>query len=544
MPPIRNTISRLRERFISLASFIARPPTPTLRRLYPRTPLASAICVPLVQFPPLSGPCTDLLEHPDVNDPNLIDLDAACFMMLTTDLPALFGIMARPANRKVPVRDLPDFDDWLHVISDPIVVKVYAGSDEQERAAFKDDLVNTLRQAFGMTLICSPDSLTLSRNQVNVPISAMSDALHSLGARVCRVSFFGMKWKMQDAEPRIDGFIQRYRAKMGSSVPTQKNMFDYGIQFLTGGLQLYKFGEAQCEARRFREGTVHEMCNEAGYGSLDFRPILDPHVVKVKVYQVLCHDILSVIQRQMLDDMPATMRTMRTRLRQLQDLMQRWGAMTEDVLSSRISGIRVEVTVHTEMVIDGRRLCSELDLFRIGGLESALGGPFGTMSFALDRFLYWCRFHILAFAAEVHGRDERAPSIRVRNAYTFARQAIGWSGRFMGRQLQEARDWSVVVAQVSTQQLTDQGLPEFAYDGWELDSPEVRPLIQDFLEHAQWFLYSSVRDRSIPGLMLMRPNGRGFLAKKGIYEDRVGAARHYIGLYGADWRDHVRSLQV
>jgi hypothetical protein len=77
----------------------------------------------------------------------------------------------------------------------------------------------------------------------------------------------------------------------------------------------------------------------------------------------------------MLDDMPVTMRTMRTKLSQLQDLMERWGAMIEDVLSSHISGIRVEVTLHIEMVIDGRRLCSELDLFQIGGLERALGGP-------------------------------------------------------------------------------------------------------------------------------------------------------------------------
>jgi hypothetical protein len=340
-----------------------------------------------------------------VNDPNFIDLDAACFMMLTRDLPTLFGIMARPANRKVPVRDLREFDDWLHVISDPIVVKVYAGNDEHERDAFKDDVVNTLRRAFGLTLTCSSDSLTLSRNQVNVPISAMSDALHSLGAKVCRVSFFGMKWEIIDAEPTIDRFIQRYCAEMGSFVPTQKNMFDYGVQFPTGGLELYKFTEVQREARRFREGTVHEMCNVEGYGSLDFRPIIDSHIVKVKVYQALCHEILSVIQRRMLDDMPATMRTMRTRLNQLQDLMERWGAMSEDVLSTRISGIRVEVTVHTEMVIDGRRLCSELDLFRIGGLESALGGPFGIVSGALDMFLYRCRFYISAFAAEVHGKD-------------------------------------------------------------------------------------------------------------------------------------------
>jgi len=158
-----------------------------------------------------------------------------------------------------------------------------------------------------------------------------------------------------------------------------------------------------------------------GYGSLDFRSIIDPHIAKVKVYQVLCHEILSVIQKQILDDVPATMRTMRTRLNQLQDLMECWGAMTKDVLSSRISSIRVEVIVYTKMLIDGRRLCNELDLFRIGGMESALDDTFATISCALDRFLHWCRFHISAFAVKFHGRNKYAPSIRVRSAYTFAR---------------------------------------------------------------------------------------------------------------------------
>jgi hypothetical protein len=57
-----------------------------------------------------------------------------------------------------------------------------------------------------------------------------------------------------------------------------------GSDFLQLGCKLYKFSEIQREAHKFREGTVHEMCNEAGYGSLGFRPILDRHIVKVKVY--------------------------------------------------------------------------------------------------------------------------------------------------------------------------------------------------------------------------------------------------------------------
>ncbi len=68
-------------------------------------------------------------------------------------------------------------------------------------------------------------------------------------------------------------------------------------------------------------------------------------------------------------------------------------------------------------------------------------------------------------------------------------------------------------------------------------------MIQDFLEHAEWFLFNRVRDGTIPDLMLRKPNGGGYLPKKGIYDDRVGAAHHYIGLYGPDWRDHVSSIE-
>ncbi len=38
-------------------------------------------------------------------------------------------------------------------------------------------------------------------------------------------------------------FIQWYRAKMGFSMPIQKNMFDYEVQFPIGELQVYKFSE-------------------------------------------------------------------------------------------------------------------------------------------------------------------------------------------------------------------------------------------------------------------------------------------------------------
>ena len=290
---------------------------------------------------------------------------------------------------------------------------------------------------------------------------------------------------------------------------------------------------------------MHEMCNEVGYGSVDFRHILDPRIARVKIYQGLCHEILSVIQKQMLDQMPGTRRTMRTRLRQLQDLMDRWRDMTEDMRSSRLSGIRVEITVQTEMVIDGRRLCSEQDLFQIPGIERALGGPFDTRALSILQFMDFGQGHISAFAAMVYGRQEQHPSVDVQSALTFARQAIGWSGKFMEAQLRAARDWAIDAADAEVQRLErmDESGVGYTYDGAELDALEDRPLIQDFLQHAQWFLSGRVRERTIPGLMLMARHGGRFLPKTGIYVDRVGAARHYIRTYGADWRDHIRFIR-
>jgi hypothetical protein len=109
--------------------------------------------------------------------------------MLTRDLPDLFGIMACSANRRVKIRDLVEFSDWFHVVSDPIVVRVYAGRDRDERDSFRANLVEMLRIPLGLTLTYSNDSHTLSCNHVNVSVSAMSQALHALGARICRVSF-------------------------------------------------------------------------------------------------------------------------------------------------------------------------------------------------------------------------------------------------------------------------------------------------------------------------------------------------------------------
>lgn len=60
-------------------------------------------------------------------------------------------------------------------------------------------------------------------------LTAMPQVFGSLGTRVYYVSFFGMKWRIVDAEFVLDRFIAWHQAYMGSSVLMQRNMFDYGI---------------------------------------------------------------------------------------------------------------------------------------------------------------------------------------------------------------------------------------------------------------------------------------------------------------------------
>lgn len=67
-----------------------------------------------------------------------MDFDVVCFFMLIIDLLNLFGIMVRLVNRRIIVKDLEEFYDWLYVILDFIVVKVFVGNNYDERENFKN----------------------------------------------------------------------------------------------------------------------------------------------------------------------------------------------------------------------------------------------------------------------------------------------------------------------------------------------------------------------------------------------------------------------
>ena len=106
-----------------------------------------------------------------------------------------------------------------------------------------------------------------------------------------------------------------------------------------------------------------------GDGSIRLTPSIDVRISKVNICQELCHEILSILQRLMLDNMPNTLRTMRTRATQLRSLIMGWESLSEVERSNRLGGIRVELGVTTERVrynntSAARWICHESEVFR------------------------------------------------------------------------------------------------------------------------------------------------------------------------------------
>ena len=101
------------------------------------TPPSFRPCDHLQTFRPTVGRFADDRELGDVNNPQHMDVDAPCFFMLSQDLPLLLGAIIRPDNRKVRIRNFEGFGDWMYVISDHVVVGVYAGDTDLERELTK-----------------------------------------------------------------------------------------------------------------------------------------------------------------------------------------------------------------------------------------------------------------------------------------------------------------------------------------------------------------------------------------------------------------------
>jgi hypothetical protein len=85
-------------------------------------------------------------------------------------------------------------------------------------------------------------------------------------------------------------------------------------------------------------------------------PRIDVCISRIKIYQKLYHEIKSVMQRQMLEDISTIIWTMRTRTSQFKALILGYDSLSEVECSSRLYDIRMEINIQTRRVMDGRYL--------------------------------------------------------------------------------------------------------------------------------------------------------------------------------------------
>ena len=122
-----------------------------------------------------------------------------------------------------------------------------------------------------------------------------------------------------------------------------KNRFDIGIVYHDHeNVTLFKLNSQQTH---HVAGDVHEMLNVRDFDSVEFKFTTNAHVKKVKVYQELVHDVISVIPKVALDDMPVTIRTIKTSQNKKSILLPHWKKMIPRTQRSRWTCTRMEITI-------------------------------------------------------------------------------------------------------------------------------------------------------------------------------------------------------
>lgn len=116
-------------------------------------------------------------------------------------------------------------------------------------------------------------------------------------------------------------------------------------------LVLLGFNETQQLSHQLVEDRVIEMYDMQGLGFVSLNLSIDERISKIKKYQKICHEILSVIQRQMLDGMSSTIWTMRTKKSQLGTLILICDSLSGADRNGRLGIIRVEINDQTEAPI-------------------------------------------------------------------------------------------------------------------------------------------------------------------------------------------------
>lgn len=124
-------------------------------------------------------------------------------------------------------------------------------------------------------------------------------------------------------------------------------------------MYLFKFNNNQLLARRFKTRRMHQMCHIEGFNSVDLKLAMKEHIKKVKVYEKLCHKVLSVILKDKVDNLPKMVQTICTRFDHM-TLFQHSKHMHNHTHRLHVLDTRIEVTIgNVNKVINAHKVCND-----------------------------------------------------------------------------------------------------------------------------------------------------------------------------------------
>lgn len=153
-----------------------------------------------------------------------------------------------------------------------------------------------------------------------------------------------------------------------------------------GMMLLIRFSYLQHCVCRFREGSMHEICNELSYECMNLCRYQSLNYLRLILLSVdhdilssihertfdedqglldVDHKILLLIYKRVFNDVSAMMHIICTRVKTLLHNLD----ISCDMCISHMSNIMIDFALHTMLVVDKHQLCSEHDMFYIEGRE-------------------------------------------------------------------------------------------------------------------------------------------------------------------------------
>ena len=410
----------------------------------------------------------------------------------------------------------------------------------------KKNIINIMRQYYDVNVSEGAGGRYLALNTLSVPTEVLLMACRIAGVKHYRICGYGQKWPLSLAEPLLTRFVIRYNQTLGQDAIRRRNVYDVGcMDWSCCNIVLLSFSDMQLEQGQLCNRKLHEVMDRATpHGGIEFS-VRGVRNISVKIYQEFVHEIKACIKSATLNDVPASVSTLRKRLETAQKFLAKHEDPTE--FAEKMVGLRVECTVRklTFPRQARERLC-KLDFLCLQGFERRrYGGPFMKEQVTRAEWADGLSHAINTMRSVCSGSNTRSLTTEMKHLLILVRTMMGWCGKDGNKKLDDMRVWQrnqtvnqVVDAAIRTNRIEDvmDQVEEMA-DNNEITEEKVEE-VHEMLEEMEVMRRRIKWRKGKRGGFMISKKGKGH-PLPGRWMTVKAACQAIWHEYGSDWRDIV-----